>query len=148
MKFHRNKTPFDCAVISIINTYVLLGHKVKFNSAYKYLTKKLKVNKGVLPKDFDKVVMDKMPALNVIRKHKKPTIAILRKELKLGNIIILGTDYKGWSHIGVVLKFTKEYAIVINWGKEHDVVRKVHLDTLKEWMSDWSVAYVVKKEKS
>lgn len=138
MNYLRQLNDDDCAIVCLINAFIFLGYRVNKKRLYKQLKKILKFERdiGVQPKHFDKIV--KAVFYNITKKQ-NPKL----KDLEYP--CILGIDFEGWCHVGVLVKSTKHYVYLVNWGKDHSIVRKVKKDTLKKWLNEWSVAYILKR---
>ena len=143
MKLRKQKNKHSCSVIALLNVLALQGKDYSYKHQYAFFSKLLKLDEtGTSRKDFDKAIKS---FFKDGLKKTNPKIKDLRKYVNNNVVVVLGTDYQGFAHVGIVLKFTKEYVFLCNWGRKHKVIRKVKVDTLKTWMSEWCVAYCIEK---
>lgn len=135
MNYLKQPNWWDCAPVALINSLIFLGHRVNKKHQYKQFSKMLKVkeNFGTKQKNFDKLVRSIFPFNKPLR---NPSIEDLNRPC------ILGID-ADWCHVGLLIKITKHYVYLVNWGADYPLIRKVKKDTLKKWLNRRAIAYFI-----
>lgn len=140
-KFRRQLHKWDCAIICLVNCLVFLKKDFSFAPQYAWFKYVLKADEtGVLPSQFDKIIKG---LFSNVRKKVNPDILYLQKEINNKNLVVLGADYSGLNHVGLIIKLNKRHATLVNWGPKYPVKRKITIKQLKELMSEWSCVWVV-----
>lgn len=147
MQFLKQRTTDDCGPVALMNACILFGKKL----SYQRNIKKFKKISGYVggfgtpPEMFEAALnKKKIYPFKVIDQVYIPSVKDIKKHLKSNNGVILGIDFRGWAHIGLVFKITTKYVYLINWGGK-GIKRRVKISTFRKWISDWSVIYVLEK---
>jgi hypothetical protein len=138
MNYLKQPNWYSCAPTALLNAFILLGYKVNKKQKYKELCLllKLKKNYGTTQSRFHKALKYLFPNS---KKIKQPTLEDLNEPC------ILTVDNSYWCHVGIVLKSTKHYLYLVNWGTKYPLIRKVKKDTFKKELNRRAVAYILKK---
>jgi hypothetical protein len=140
LKYLKQCKTDNCGLYALLNA-------ARFFGIEKVNLRKLGYKKGigVHPKTFEKFLKtSKNLPFKLSEIIPIPTISEIKNSLSNQECVILGVDYKGYAHVGVVVKITNNYVTLANWWNDKPT-RRVHVNTLKKWTSGWSIAYCLEK---
>lgn len=147
-KFKKQKNPWDCAILALINSLIFLKKDFSYKLQYAWFKSILDLDTtgdepGVKFKEFNAVVFG---LFKKVKRKLNPSLLYLQKEANKKNLIIFGAEQHGLNHIGLITKINKRHAILINWGTKHPVERRITIRELNHLLSGWCVCYIVAKE--
>lgn len=145
-KYKLQDKKWNCGLIAIENAALWANRKLT-EAELEWISKEVQYKDGY---GVDQVIFEKFLqkakylGFRCVDIYQDIEVAEIRKELKAGNLVVLGIDSPRISHVGLVVKMDSKYAYLVNWfGKEP--IRKVSLNTLRRWLKDFSRAYILEK---
>lgn len=146
MKYVNQKTKFDCGVVAIQNAASWANKKLT-KKQLEQIKKDLNFipKGGVDPHDFQEFIEDcEDYGFKLVDTYERPTLHELKQELKLDQIIVLGTDDGKTGHVCLLIKITDKTATLVNWSRNKPITRMQH-KTFNKLLADWCIAYVLER---
>jgi hypothetical protein len=146
MNYIRQSKAYDCSVIAIINAFKWTGIRFNVREHYKAICDAFKLDScGVDNVRFYRFLKRNKKNLpfRVVKNIKNPTLTQIRKNVNDNRTAIIGINYRGFGHVGTVVKVTKKFIYLTNWGAP---VQKIAIKTFKKWCKDWSIIYVIERK--
>lgn len=144
MRYTKQRTKSDCAIVAIINACKWSGMKISYSSSNKYIKQSLAYsNKGIYPYQFEKFLdnTDNLP-FELIDTVAKPSITEVKKNVSTNRSVIFGSDDGKRSHIAFIFKATKTHIYIANWDT---TVTKMSINKFKTLLKTWSIIYIIEK---
>lgn len=142
--YRKQKLPNDCAVIALINSLIFLKKEFSFKPQYAWFKHILKLDEtGTNVKHFDKIIKG---LFTKVKSKKNPTVSYLQKEIKKKNLVILGAQFDGLNHVGLITKLNSRHAVLVNWGTKYSVERRITRLELEILLYEWSCVWIVNKD--